>query len=61
MTTTSKAVPVTPAKKLDLPPKGNRNPDPITNEAGAHPIETGVGAAGGVQELDLRQEWSLAP
>lgn len=36
--------PTTP-KKADLPPKGDRNPDPITNEAGAHPIETGVGAA----------------
>lgn len=32
-------------KKTDLPPKGDRNPDPITDEAGAHPIETGVGAA----------------
>jgi len=32
-------------KKTDLPPRGNRNPDPITDEAGAHPIETGVGAA----------------
>src|SRR5207247_2431812 len=32
-------------KKIDLPPRGNRNPDPITGEAGAHPIETGVGAA----------------
>jgi hypothetical protein len=32
-------------KKLDLPPKGNRNPDPITDEAGAHPIEAGIGAA----------------
>src|SRR5438067_248248 len=31
--------------KTDLPPKGNRNPDPITKESGAHPIETGVGAA----------------
>ncbi|MFT3880729.1 MAG: hypothetical protein QM703_13820 [Gemmatales bacterium] len=40
-------VPTTPAKKIDLPPKGARNPDPITNEAGAHPIETGVGAAVG--------------
>lgn len=36
-------------KKTDLPPKGDRNPDPITDAAGAHPIETGVGAAlGGV-------------
>src|SRR5262245_49642445 len=34
-----------PVKKVDLPPKGNRNADPITNEAGAHPVETGVGAA----------------
>ena len=33
------------AKKVDLPPKGDRNADPITNAAGAHPIETGVGAA----------------
>jgi hypothetical protein len=32
-------------KKVDLPPKGNRNPDPITDEPGAHPIETGIGAA----------------
>lgn len=34
-------------KKNDLPPKGNRNPDPITNAPGAHPIETGLGAAVG--------------
>ncbi len=32
-------------KKFDLPPRGPRNPDPITNAPGAHPIETGVGAA----------------
>jgi hypothetical protein len=32
-------------KKADLPPKGPRNPDPITDAPGAHPIETGVGAA----------------
>jgi hypothetical protein len=32
-------------KKVDLPPRGRRNPDPITDEAGAHPIETGIGAA----------------
>jgi uncharacterized protein (TIGR02271 family) len=31
--------------KTDLPPTGDRNPDPITDQAGAHPIETGVGAA----------------
>ena len=33
-----------PAKSVDLPPYGSRNPDPITNAAGSHPIETGVGA-----------------
>ena len=34
-----------PQKKIDLPPKGNRNPDPFTHEPGSHPIETGIGAA----------------
>jgi uncharacterized protein (TIGR02271 family) len=34
-------------KKVDLPPKGSRNPDPITDAPGSHPIETGVGAAVG--------------
>ncbi len=34
-------------KAVDLPPTGDRNADPITGEAGAHPIETGVGAAAG--------------
>ncbi len=34
-----------PKKKLDLPPKGRRNADPITAEPGSHPIEAGVGAA----------------
>ena len=32
-------------KTLDLPPTGSRNADPITDEPGAHPIETGIGAA----------------
>src|SRR5215213_3601296 len=32
-------------KTVDLPPRGDRNPDPITKEAGAHPIEVGVGTA----------------
>jgi hypothetical protein len=36
---------VNPEKKVDLPPTGNRNPDPITGAAGSHPIETGIGAA----------------
>jgi len=31
-------------KTVDLPPKGPRNPDPITDAPGAHPIETGIGA-----------------
>jgi hypothetical protein len=34
-------------KKVDLPPKGRRNADPISDEPGAHPIETGLGAAVG--------------
>jgi hypothetical protein len=34
-------------KKVDLPPKGSTNSDPITDEPGAHPIETGIGAAVG--------------
>jgi uncharacterized protein (TIGR02271 family) len=32
-------------KKVDLPPTGSRNPDPITDAPGSHPIETGIGAA----------------
>jgi hypothetical protein len=32
-------------KKVDLPPKGRRNADPVTDQPGSHPIETGVGAA----------------
>jgi hypothetical protein len=32
-------------KKIDLPPKGSRNPDPITGAPGSHPIEAGIGAA----------------
>src|SRR5687767_10745439 len=34
-----------PEKTIDLPPHGSRNPDPITDSPGSHPIETGVGAA----------------
>lgn len=34
-----------PEKAVDLPPYGSRNPDPITNAPGSHPIETAVGAA----------------
>jgi len=34
-----------PEKTADLPPEGSRNPDPITDQPGSHPIETGIGAA----------------
>jgi hypothetical protein len=34
-----------PEKKVDLPPTGRRNADPITSAPGSHPIETGIGAA----------------
>lgn len=36
-----------PEKSVDLPPSGSRNPDPITDAPGSHPIETGIGAAVG--------------
>jgi len=36
-----------PEKSVDLPPEGSRNPDPITDQPGSHPIETGIGAAVG--------------
>jgi hypothetical protein len=39
------AASVSLTKKVDLPPRGDRNSDPISDEAGAHPIETGIGAA----------------
>jgi hypothetical protein len=35
----------TTQKKVDLPPKGSSNPDPITDQPGSRPIETGIGAA----------------
>jgi hypothetical protein len=34
-----------PQKKVDLPPTGNRNTDPLSKAPGAHPIEAGIGAA----------------
>jgi len=34
-----------PEKTVDLPPQGRRNPDPVTDQPGSHPIETGIGAA----------------
>jgi len=39
------ATKVNAEKKIDLPPRGKRNADPITDEPGSHPIETGIGAA----------------
>jgi hypothetical protein len=36
-----------PEKTVDVPPRGSRNPDPITDQPGSHPVETGVGAAVG--------------
>ncbi|MBX9628360.1 MAG: YsnF/AvaK domain-containing protein [Gemmataceae bacterium] len=38
-----------PEKSVDVPPYGSRNPDPLTDQPGSHPVETGVGAVlGGV-------------
>jgi uncharacterized protein (TIGR02271 family) len=34
-------------KSVDLPPEGSRNADPISDQPGSHPIETGIGAAVG--------------
>ncbi len=36
---------IPPEKSVDLPPFGPRNPDPLTDQPGSHPIETGIGAA----------------
>ncbi|WP_165222543.1 hypothetical protein [Aquisphaera insulae] len=33
-----------PEKSVDVPPRGDRNADPITNAPGSHPVETGLGA-----------------
>ena len=41
----SASTPKDPEKSVDLPPHGPRNPDPITDSPGSHPIETGIGAA----------------
>ena len=38
-----------PEKTVDVPPYGSRNPDPLTDQPGSHPVETGIGAViGGV-------------
>ena len=34
-----------PEKSVNLPPTGSRNADPISDQPGSHPIETGIGAA----------------
>jgi Glycine zipper len=39
------AAKINPEKKVDVPPTGRRNADPITGAPGSHPVETGVGAA----------------
>jgi uncharacterized protein (TIGR02271 family) len=44
MATRKKATKKDTEKKVDLPPKGPRNADPLTDAPGAHPIETGIGA-----------------
>jgi hypothetical protein len=36
-----------PEKLVDLPPYGDRNADPASDQPGSHPIETGIGAAVG--------------
>ena len=43
-TTTKNDTAKDPEKVVDLPPYGSRNPDPITDTPGSHPIETGIGA-----------------
>jgi hypothetical protein len=45
MATRKKIVRKMKEKTVDLPPKGPRNTDPLSGAPGAHPIETGVGAA----------------
>ena len=45
-----------PVNSVDIPPRGDRNADPITEEPGAHPVEVGVGA-----EVRLGHEEALRP
>jgi uncharacterized protein (TIGR02271 family) len=45
MATRKKSTKTQKEKTVDLQPKGPRNTDPLSGAAGAHPIETGVGAA----------------
>ena len=48
-------------KSLDLPPYGPRNPDPITDTPGSHPIETGLGAALGGAATGAAVGMALGP
>lgn len=61
----SKTTPKDPEKAIDLPPHGSRNPDPITDSPGSHPIETGIGAVlGGAASgfaVGLASSGPLAP
>ncbi len=61
----SQATTKDPEKTVDLPPHGSRNPDPITNTPGSHPIETGIGAVlGGAASgfaVGLASSGPLAP
>jgi hypothetical protein len=48
-------------KTVDLPPRGDRNADPITKEPGAHPIEVGVGTALGGAAVGLAAGVAAGP
>jgi len=48
-------------KKVDLPPRGDRNADPITDASGAHPIEVGVGTALGGAAVGLAAGAAAGP
>jgi hypothetical protein len=50
-----------PKKTVDLPPRGDRNADPITDAAGAHPVEVGVGAALGGAAAGLAAGLAAGP
>lgn len=56
-TTTKNDTAKDPEKAIDLPPYGSRNPDPITDTPGSHPIETGIGAV----LAGRRAAWRSAP
>jgi len=45
----------------EVPPNASRNTDPISKEAGAHPVETGVGAAVGGAALGVAGGLAAGP